>query len=330
VDATNTGASRILIPRALSPAAFATREAGGRIAALSGRSMGTDWNLRVVSPPPGVSEGVQAALDGVVAQMSQWEENSDISLFNRAREGQWRMLPPEFAAVLHAALEVSQASGGAFDPAIGALVDLWGFGPGARPEAAPTGAITAAMVAGRGHVEFDPPGLRARRIGQARLDFSGIAKGFGVDKAAEWLLAQGLRHFLIEVGGELRGHGLRPDGHPWWVDIEPPPGCDTLPMRVALHELSVATSGDYRRWLDVDGQRFSHTLDPRTGRPVDHGLRSVTVLHRSCMLADAWATALGVAGAEAGLAMAEAQGLAAYFIEADSEHMSAAWRELLD
>jgi thiamine biosynthesis lipoprotein len=307
------------------------REAGGRIATFPGRSMGTGWSLRIVSPPPAVAQGVQAALDRVVAQMSQWEEDSDISRFNRARPGQWRMLPPEFSAVLQAALDVAQASDGAFDPAMGALVDLWGFGPGRRPAAAPADAVTAAILAERGHVEFDATGLRARRVGQARLDFSGIAKGFGVDQAAEWLLAQGVRHFLLEVGGELRGHGLRPDGQPWWVDVEQPPGLEgALPMRVALHELAIATSGDYRRWLDADGRRFSHTLDPRTGRPVENGLRSVTVLHRSCMLADAWATALSVAGAEAGLALAEAQGLAACLVGGDGEHMSTAWRAMLD
>jgi thiamine biosynthesis lipoprotein len=293
--------------------------------------MGTGWNLRIASPPAAAAQGVQAALDRVVAQMSQWEEDSDLSRFNRTRTGHWVMLPAEFAVVLKAALEVSHASGGAFDATMGALVDLWGFGSGRRPAAAPPEALTAAILAEKGHVEFDSPGLRARRIGQARLDFSGIAKGFGVDLAADWLLSQGSRHFLLEVGGELRGHGLHPDGQPWWVDIEQPPGsAPAPPMRVALHELAIATSGDYRRWLDVDGARFGHTLDPRTGRPVENELRSVTVLHRSCMLADAWATALGVLGAEAGLAMAEAHGLAAHLGAQGGEWMSTAWRAMLD
>jgi thiamine biosynthesis lipoprotein len=292
--------------------------------------MGTGWSLHAVSPPEGVAEGVQAALDRVVAQMSQWEPGSDISRFNRAAPGQWQMLPPEFARVLKAALDVAAASGGSFDPAMGALTDLWGFGPAPAPSAAPDPAVIAAILADRGSIELDAPGLRARRTGEARLDFSGIAKGFGVDQAAEWLLAQGVRHFLIEVGGELRGEGLKPDGQPWWVDIECPPGAALAPLRAALHRLSVATSGDYRRWLDADGRRYGHTLDPRNGRPVENGLRSVTVLHESCMLADAWATALAVLGPEEGMALAETQRLAAHMLAQDGERMSPAFAEMLD
>ena len=292
--------------------------------------MGTTWSVRAVAPLPGAVEGVQAALDRVVAQMSQWEPDSDLSRFNRSPPGQWRMLPPEFARVLQAADDVARASGGAFDPAMGALSDIWGFGPAFAPAKAPDKAVIAAIMANREAIEFDPPGLRARRAGQARLDFSGIAKGFGVDQAAEWLLAQGMRHFLIEVGGELRGEGLKPDGQPWWVDIERPPGAVLPPTRVALHRLAVATSGNYRRWLDAGGKRYGHTLDPRSGQPVENGVRSVTVLHTSCMLADAWATALAVLGPVEGPALADRLGLAMHMLVGDTEHISAAFRGMLE
>ncbi len=291
--------------------------------------MGTGWTLLVVAPPAAVAKGVQAALDRVVAQMSQWEPESDLSRFNRAPIGQWRMLPPEFVAVLKAGLELSEASGGAFDPAMGALSDLWGFGAAPAPERAPPPQVIDAILAAAGTIELDAPGLRARRTGQARLDFSGIAKGFGVDHAAEWLLATGVRNFLLEVGGELRGEGLKPDGQPWWIDVECPPGAKTAPLRAALHRLSVATSGDYRRWLDAGGQRYGHTLDPRNGMPVRNSVRSVTVLHGSCMIADAWATALTALGPEAGPDLAEREGLAMHMIAGDAEFLSPALRQML-
>jgi thiamine biosynthesis lipoprotein len=316
------------IPPTLSPAAFAGRDPTGRIVMLSGETMGTRWNLSAVSPPEGTARVVQAALDRVVAQMSQWETKSDISRFNRNAAGLWQPVPPEFARVLKAALEVAELSGGAFDPALGGAANLWGFGPAPAPAAVPAGDATSAAVGG--HIEFDGPGLRARRLGPAQLDFSGIAKGFGADLAAEHLLASGIHHFLLEVGGELRGHGVKPDGQPWWVDIERPPGSAIAPLRVALHELSVATSGDYRRWLDAGGKRHAHTLDPRTGRPVANGVRSVTVLHPSCMLADAWATALTVLGPIEGIALADAQGLAVQIIAGNEEFLSAALRTMLD
>ena len=291
--------------------------------------MGTGWNLRAVSPAETTSDCVQAALDRVVAQMSQWEPQSDISRFNRARPDAWQALPPEFVTVLEAALAVSKASGGAFDPAMGAFSDAWGFGV-VPADGAPDEAAIAASLADGGRIELDALALRARRTGSARLDFSGIAKGFGVDLAADWLLRSGVRNFLLEVGGELRGEGVKPDGQPWWVDIENPPDVSAVPIRVALHGLAIATSGNYRRWLDADGRRYSHTLDPRTGRPIDNGVRSVTVLHRSCMLADAWATALTVLGPEQGLAVAEAQGLAAHMICDDGERMSAPFGTMMD
>jgi thiamine biosynthesis lipoprotein len=291
--------------------------------------MGTSWTLSAVSPPGDAAESVQAALDRVVAQMSQWEPDSDISRFNRAMPGLWFSLPPEFAGVLETALEIARASDGAFDPAMGALSDLWGFGAAPPPACPPDDAVIAAIMAGRGAIELDTANQRARRTGQARLDFSGIAKGFGVDHACDWLRTRGLRHFLLEVGGELRGEGVKPDGQPWWVDVEMPPGAAMPPLRVALHGLAIATSGDYRRWLDAGGRRYGHTLDPRSGHPVQDGVRSVTVLHPSCMMADAWATAITVLGPDRGLALAERHRLAVHMLADGTEQMSTAFKELL-
>lgn len=285
--------------------------------------MGTDWSLHAVAPPAGTGEGVQAAFDRVVAQMSQWEADSDLSRFNSAPAGEWHAIPAEFAAVVAAGLDIGDRSGGAFSLTLGELSEAWGFGAAGPVDAAPE-----ATAPKNGGIELDTN--RVRRGEGALLDLSGIAKGYGVDLAAAWLLANGVRHFLLEVGGELRGEGIRPDGQPWWVDVEVPPSWPGAGWRVALHDLSVATSGDYRRGLDIDGQHYSHSFDPRTGRPIANGVRSATVLHRSCMMADGWATALTVLGAEAGIALADEQELAACILANGREHVSRAWAAMLD
>lgn len=286
--------------------------------------MGTYWSLQAVSPPADVAPGVRAVLDRVVAQMSQWEADSDLSRFNRTPPGIWRDMPIELAHVLNAALAIAQASGGAFEPALGQLTERWGFGSAGPVDHVPGDTPVI------GRIAFDAERRRARRSEGALLDLSGIAKGYGVDAAAEWLLAEGVRHFLIDVGGELRGEGIRPDGQPWWVDVEQPPSWSGEGWRIALHDLSVATSGDYRRGFEVDGKRYSHSFDPRTRRPIANGVRSVTVIHRSCMMADGWATALTVLGPEAAIALADAQGLAACALVQGREYCSRAWRAMLD
>ena len=193
--------------------------------------MGTCWSLHAVSPPPGVRRGIEAVLDRVVAQMSQWEAGSDLSRFNRAAPNIWREVPPELAHVFGSALAIGQLSGGAFEPALGKITEQWGFG-----SAGPIDQLPAKTHAA-GRIELDAEGRRARRSEDALLDLSGIAKGYGVDAVAEWLLSGGTRHFLVEIGGELRGEGIRPDGQPWWVDVEMPPAWAGRGWRIALHDL---------------------------------------------------------------------------------------------
>lgn len=281
------------------------------MAELSGETMGTSWSVKVVGGAGPLAGEIQQVLDRIVAEMSHWAPDSNLGRFNRGAPGWWQPLPRDLATVLAAALRVARASGGAFDPAMGRLVDLWGFGPpGPRADVpADTEIAEALRESGRDHLEID--GIRFRRTAPATLDLSGIAKGFAVDAVAERLRGMEVRDFLIEVGGELRGEGIKPDGQPWWVDLEPVPGAALAPVRVALHGLAVATSGDYRRAFARGGKVYAHTLDPRTGRPADNGVASVTVLHPSCMLADAWATALTVLGPE-GMPLAEREGLAVH------------------
>jgi len=315
---------RVLVPADIDPAGPAL---GGHLHLVQGQTMGTTWSVRFVGPADADlaarSRGIQAVLDAVVAEMSTWEAGSDLSRFNRAPAGHWQTLPPDCFEVLACGLDVARRSGGACDPTAGRLVDLWGFGPEGRHDQPgfqpPTEAdVRAAREAsGWTRLEIGAASRRVRQPGGLSLDFSGIAKGFGVDQVARHLLRLGVRDHLVEVGGELRGAGVKPDGSPWWVDLEVPPVvvASLEATRVALHGLSVATSGDYRRHYDLEGVRHAHTIDPRDGRPVRHGVMSVTVLHRDCLWADAWSTALTVLGADAGLPLADAEGLAAHWIE---------------
>ena len=323
----------VLIPLDLAPA---VPPPGSRIHAFGGASMGTAWSARVAAgaisdPRP----ALQAELDAVVAQMSHWDRDSLLSRYNRAPAGTWVDLPPEFCAVMDYALWAQDASGGAYDPAAGALVNLWGFGPARRYDHAGFYAPDADAIARvpRVRVELDRAGRRLLQPGGAVLDLSSIAKGFAVDRLALCLERRGLHHYVVEVGGELRGAGVKPDGHPWWVEIEGVPDADAAQAVVALHGLSVATSGDYRQYFTQDERRVAHTLDPRTGRPIANDVASVTVLASTCMAADALSTVLTVLGPVDGLAFAERRALAARFLVrragALEEIRSTAWTALL-
>lgn len=288
--------------------------------------MGTSWTLHAVAAGLPLRAIAEAAFADVIAQMSQWDDQSELSRFNHGPAGQWTKISPDFARVMQAALDIQRLSHGAFHPALGRLSEAWGFGTRA---AEPPLELPNAVMVPDDAIGFDADALVIRRAEGASLDLSGIAKGFAVDLVAERLLSAGVRHFLIEIGGELRGEGIEPSGQPWWVDITVPPTSSVLPYRAALHDISIATSGNYRRGLTVDGQRYSHSFDPRTGAPIAHRVSSVTVLHRSCMMADGWATALTIMGREAALDMAEAQGLAVCVVEGDREAISRKWREML-
>ncbi|MFZ4878311.1 FAD:protein FMN transferase [Janthinobacterium sp. Mn2066] len=325
---------RVLLPQQISDQAA---PANGVLRTFAGLSMGTSWTVHLLdNATPGraghvdLQQGLQQQLDLVVAQMSHWNDDSDLGRFNRAEPGSWHSLPAAFCEVLGFAMHVAQASGGAYDPCAGALVNLWGFGPRQRYDQpgfqSPTPETVAFLLLqqGRRRLELDLAARRVRQPGGLLLDLSAVAKGYGVDRLARYLDGQDIRHYLVEVGGELRGAGSKPDGQPWWVMLEQVEGMpEATPqppeMLLALHGLSVATSGDYRRFFQDEGEgvRFSHTIDPRSGMPISNQLASVTVIHAECMAADVWSTALTVLGPEAGLALAEEQGLAARFLQRD-------------
>jgi len=309
---------RVAVPLNLPPEAG--RPPIGSRVRLGGPTMGVAWTATAVAPPHllggRLRDAVQGAVDQVVAEMSQWESESALSRFNRAPPG-WVAAPPGLLAVVAAGVEVARASGGAFDPTLGALVDLWGFGPagaGAAPEA---GALADAAI-GWELIELDLQGGRIRQPGGLRLDLAGIAKGYGVDRAGAALAALGVPSWLVEIGGELRGAGVKPNGEPWFVEVERAPGsADAELLRVAAYGLAVASSGDWRRVLRRNGRSISHTIDPVTREPLRNDLSGVTVLHAECMYADAWCTALMTLGLARGQELAEREGLATMFQPAD-------------
>ncbi len=310
-------ARRVLVPPVAGPF---TRPAPGPIRTLSGDTMGTSWSVKLAGRPDlpldMIAAAIRSALDGVIAEMSGWNPGSDLVRFNTAPAGTWLELPDGFRVVMAAALRIAELSQGAFDPTLGAVVDSWGFGPSGPKSGFPDPTTLGALRPDCGWRRVCLDGTRLLQTGGLRLDLSGIAKGYAVDLVASVLQDLGLTSCLVEIGGELRGEGIKPDLSPWWVTLEHPPGAaahlgETL---VALHGLSVATSGDYRRIRAVGGRGVSHTMDPATGSPVVNGIASVSVIGRSCMEADAWATALAVLGPEKALLAARQHDVAAHLV----------------
>lgn len=289
---------------------------------LNGPTMGTTWSLVYVPAaqqpvPEEVRTGVQAVLDAIDATMSTYREDSELSRLNRATPGSWFQLSGELMQVLMTAIQVGTQSGGAYDVTVGPLVDLWGFGPGAPVVQPPKPEEIQARLAqvGQQHLRFNLHGGSVMKQRKLAVDLSSLAKGYAVDRAARWLGENGVQRFLLEVGGEMKLSGHSGRGDQWRVAIEQPDaGGRAVAATLQASDVAVATSGDYRNFFDYQGKRYSHTIDPRSGWPVAHDLVSVTVVHPSAMLADAWATALSVLGRERAAAVATEQDLAVYFI----------------
>lgn len=289
---------------------------------LYGATMGTRWRVDLYAPAGIVLDplhvAVQARLDAIVAQMSTWEPDSDLVRFNHAAAGSWHALPEDFFRVMDCALQVAQASDGAFDPAIGHLVAAWGFGAQARarhvPEAAALAEAREACGWRRLALRHDTRELL--QPGGVALDLSAIAKGYGVDAVVALLQARGIEAALVDVGGELRGYGRKPDGSCWRVLVESGEGDEGAPCVVALEDVAIATSGPYWQRFESAGRELSHTVDPRRGAPLADAPAATSVIAGSAMLADAWSTALAVMGVEAGIAFAAAQDLAVRMLPA--------------
>ena len=224
--------------------------------------------------------------------------------------------------VLEAALTIGRRSGGAFDIGVGDAVSAWGFGPGTARADGIRAALSGPRRPTHEVLELDPGGRRARKHAPVTLDLSGIAKGYGVDRLTEIAKRFGIPAALLAIDGELRAFGLQPDGAPWTIGIERPDRATRSVYAVlALHDAAVATSGDYRHWVDVGGRRLSHTMDPHRGGPLQASPASVTVIAETCMAADAWATALMVKGSLDGGTIAHRLKLDALFLDREGEHL---------
>lgn len=307
-----------------------------RVLKLAGATMGTTWHVTAVLPSGVASDeadllnGIESRLEVVNASMSTYLPESEISRFNDAPVGDWFSVSPDFYEVLSTAMAISWQSEGAYDVTVGPLVNLWGFGPDGRIGETPSGeSITAVLErVGQDKLRVDGEGPRIKKLARLYLDFSSIAKGFAVDEVSRWLTGEGIDDYLVEVGGEMRVSGVSGRGDPWRVAIEKPDSNSLdIQQAIRLRNVAVATSGDYRNFFEVDGVRYSHSIDPRTGYPVAHELVSVTVVHPSAMVADAWATALIVLGGDDARVVAEAEGLAVYFIQRDGEGFSSRYTE---
>lgn len=314
-------------PRLLLPvgAPHPQRPLDDHVRDLGGPTMGTTWSARVLAPHTVTDAELQRAvedeLDRATALFSPWTADSEISRFNTAEAGPV-VLSEDFWSLFDLALDLADETNGAVDPTLGALVDLWGFGPpGPRDPAAGLPSdeeVQAALaVSGWMSLRLDRPNRIAIQPGGMRLDVSALGKGWAADRVSERLARLGATSHLIEIGGELLGQGVKPDGQPWWVELERPPGDEGLRTVAAAYGLAVATTGDYRRYFGHNGRLFSHSIDGREGAPIRNSLASVTVLHPSAARADALATALMVMGSEDGMAFAAETEIAARFIRHD-------------
>ncbi len=297
--------------------------AQARLTEFTGNTQGTTYHIKVVDLPDTVTatttrSAIEAELDDIDRHLSTYAPDSELSLFNRSRDTDWVPASAGLVQVLSAAQEVSELSHGVYDVTVGSLVSLWGFGPELTGDRIPSPEEIAAAQARVGYshlgIRSTPPAIR-KDIPDLYVDLSSIAQGYTVDRVAERLDSLGIANYLVEIGGELRGKGLNQlDGH-WRIGIErPTPGERSVYSIIKIADVGVSTSGDYRDYFERDGQRYSHTINPRTGRPVTHRLASVTVVSENTMRADALSTALMVLGPEDGFQLAETAGLAACFI----------------
>ncbi|HEY7885408.1 MAG TPA: FAD:protein FMN transferase [Cellvibrionaceae bacterium] len=290
---------------------------------ISGQTMGTVYHVTVVANKDepfevdvtALQQAIDAELVKINQMMSTYIADSELMQFNRGEVGEWQALSQPLLEVFAISREVSEKSDGAFDITVAPLVNLWGFGPEMQPQRVPSEVqlLQAQKLVGYGYLDVDAQ--NARRMRNIQVDLSAVAKGYGADWVAAFLYDRGFSNYMVEIGGDARVNGVSSRGDAWRIAIERPSLLqEGVFMTVALNDQAVATSGDYRNYFEVDGIRFSHTIDPATGRPIKHNLVSVTVITDTAAKADAWATALNVLGPERGMSVANDEGLAVYMI----------------
>lgn len=277
---------------------------------LMGPTMGTSYNIKYSGFEAKSVKQLQAEIDALLVQVNKWmstyDPQSELSRFNQWRSTEAFPLSAETLVVMEEAIRLGKLSEGVLDVTVGPLVNLWGFGPSARPDKVPD-AETIAQVKSR--IGLDKlqllPGAARKLDEDLYVDLSTIAKGYGVDKVADLLEANGINNYLVEIGGEMRVKGNKASGLDWRIAVEKPITTERAVQEIiSIGDNAIATSGDYRNYFEENGLRYSHLIDPRSGYPIQHNLVAVTVVHPSCMTADGLATALIVMGKDRALALA--------------------------
>ena len=256
---------------------------------------------------------IDKRLEQVNNLMSTYRPGSELSRFNKVEQS--LTVSDAMRDVVKTALAIFKQTDGAYDVTVGPLVNLWGFGPDKRPDRVPSQALINEKMQLVGSQYLSVEGNRlSKSMPELYLDLSSIAKGYGVDFIAEYLQQLGINNYLVDIGGELRVQGSKPGSEQWTLAIERPVAGQNVQRLIHIGDNGIATSGDYRNYFEFDGIRYSHTINPKTGKPIKHKLASVTVIDKSCMLADGFATAISVLGPEAGLAFAKKQHLAVFLL----------------
>jgi len=288
---------------------------------LQGRTMGTTYNIKVIVENNTINttdlhEKIDKALVNLNQEMSTYIPDSELSQFNQLRSSEPVVISNGLNRVMKEAIRLGQLSEGKLDVTVGPLVNLWGFGPEYQLEKVPSDellTLTNSKV-GIEHIQLKGNQL-SKNVNELYIDLSTIAKGYGVDLIAELVESYDIHNYLVEIGGEMRLKGFKHTGELWHVAIEKPISTERAVQQVIVPKNNaVATSGDYRNYFESNGQRFSHIIDPSTGKPINHKLVSVTVIHPSSMTADGLSTAMMVMGEKKALAFAEENDIAAYLI----------------
>ncbi|VVO23911.1 FAD:protein FMN transferase [Pseudomonas fluorescens] len=293
---------------------------GDSLESFSGPTMGSTYSIKYVRytgipGPAEVQQQVQHILSEVDRQMSTYRSDSDIERFNDLPANSCQPMPESILQLVRVGEQLSIASDGSFDLTVEPLLNLWGFGPQAREEQVPSAEALAEVRQRVGHAHLRIEGDRLCKDAPVNVDFNSVAAGYAVDQIAAKLTALGIDSYLVEVTGELKALGKKPDGSPWRIALEEPRDDQQVVERViAVDGYGVSTSGDYRKYFEQDGRRYSHTFDARTGKPVEHTLASVTVIHPSALMADGLSTLLLILGPERGWDYAEKHRIGAFFV----------------
>ncbi|MGV6803615.1 MAG: FAD:protein FMN transferase [Ruegeria sp.] len=292
---------------------------------LSGETMGTTYHITAIGEDldeTELSAAVEETLAQVNGKMSNWDPNSEVSTFSASTSTDPVSVSDEFALVIAAANEVHEKTGGTFDVTLGPLIELWGFGPRKPEDPVPSDDEISAALDKVGQARLltldRQTGTLAKSEPEVGINLSAIAKGYGIDAVAQKLRGAGVESYMVEIGGDLVAKGQNDKGEAWRIGIEKPETASQgIQLIVPLDNRGMATSGDYKNFFEQDGVRYSHIIDPTTGRPITHRTTSVTVLADNAMMADAWATAMLALGQEKGLKLADEYGLAVFFISRD-------------